>query len=428
MAGLLKRGATWYARVYCRGRDRWRSLKTGSRDEAVRKAREFEDCLKSRQWVRPQLRDLLERARHEAGPDEIPLLVETMTGALGQLLALVPSEDRDAVAAGVMRSLAARQERKLTIAGGWQAWLNSVNRSQPKARTLAGYQAIWRRFADWAAERKREWLHEVDPTMAQDYAANLWGSKVTGNTFNAHTKFLKSAWQTLKVPAGITANPWETIRLRAMEQGTGRRALSPEEVRRVITAAVGPMKLLLTAGAMTGARLSDVVSMRWEAIDLEVGLWTFVPLKTDRTGKKLALPLLEPLLGALRAARKDSLSPWVFSEERSLWQRNDLTRMISNHFEACGIVTTEAATEGSQRRKARVIAGFHSLRHFAASTAAQSGANSLLVSKTLGHGSLDVTKLYVHAGVEDARKVLTPLAAVVAGEFTGQSGQKGVIA
>ena len=127
--------------------------------------------------------------------------------------------------------------------------------------------------------------------------------------------------------------------------------------------------------------------------------------------------LLEPLLGALSEAKRGSLSPWVFPEERTLWLRNDLTRVISAHFEGCGIVTAEAVGDGVQRRKSRVVAGFHSLRHFAASEAARSGANSLLVSKALGHGSLDITRLYVHAGVEDARQVLTPLAAVVAGEF-----------
>ena len=424
MAGLTKRGATWHARIYCDGKERVRSLRTGDRVEAVRKAREIEGCLKGRQWVRPQLQELLERAAREAKADEIPLLLDTVADSLRVLLNLLPDGDRDSAAAHMAKSLLARQQRKLAIVDGWEAWKGSMNRSQPKNRTLTGYWAVWKRFDGWAAGRKLVWLHEVDGERAEDYAADLWESKVTANTFNAHIKFLRSAWGTLGVAAGTTVNPWGGIRIKGIDTGNGRRALSVDEVRRVIGAASGTLRLLLLAGAMTGARLSDLVAMKWDLLDLEAGTWSFTPLKTSRTGKALTLPLLEPLLGNLRAAREASLSPWVFPDERRLWQCNDLTHEIGAHFTACGIVTNEAAAEGSQRRRARILVGFHSLRHFAASEASRSGANSLLVSKALGHGSLDITKLYVHAGIEDARIALSPLAAIMAGDFKAPASVK----
>jgi integrase len=173
------------------------------------------------------------------------------------------------------------------------------------------------------------------------------------------------------------------------------------------------LRLLLLAGALTGARLGDIATMRWADLDLTAGTWTFTPMKTSRTGKRLVLPLLSPLLDELRAAQAEALSPHVFPSELLLWQRADLTKVVSRHLEACGIATNEAVGEGQTRRKARVLVGFHSLRHTAATLAAKSGANLALVQKTLGHSTAGMTAHYTHADTASARQVLAPLAEIM---------------
>ena len=69
---------------------------------------------------------------------------------------------------------------------------------------------------------------------------------------------------------------------------------------------------------------------------------------------------------------------------------------------------------GQTRRKARVLVGFHSLRHTAAKLAAKSGANLALVQKTLGHSTAGMTAHYTHGDIESARQVLAPLAEIMA--------------
>lgn len=194
----------------------------------------------------------------------------------------------------------------------------------------------------------------------------------------------------------------------------GRRDLTPGELRAVIGAATGSLRLLLLAGTLTGARLGDIANMRWADLDLAAGTWSFTPMKTSRTGRKLTLPLLAPLLDELRTAQTEGLWPSVFPAERELWQRSDLTKVVSRHFEACGIATNEAATAGQSRRKARVLVGFHSLRHTAATLAAKSGANLALVRKTLGHSTAGMTAHYTHADTQSVRRVLAPLAEILA--------------
>ena len=416
MACLLKRGGIWTARIHVEGRERWRSLRTGDRKEAERRLRDIEEATKGRQWVRRQLDELLTRAQREIHPDEAPLLCESVCRSLRQLLALVPGDRRDAIGLMLSRSLVEQQERKLSIRDSWEAWRSSANRATaPKERTLTGYQSIWEQFAIWATKRGVHWLHEIDESGALAYADELWSRKITPRTFTAHVQFLRSIWNLLRVPAGLGQdNPWTCVKSKSAPADTGRRDLSPDELRAIIAAASGSLRRLLLAGALTGARLGDIANMRWSDLDLIAGEWGLTPMKTSRTGKRLRLPLLSPLLEELQQAQTEALTPWVFPAERELWSRRDLTKLLSRHFRSCGIATQAEPEEGQARCRVRVLVGFHSLRHTAATLAAKSGANLALVQKTLGHATAGMTAHYTHGDTESARKVLAPLAEILA--------------
>ncbi len=97
----------------------------------------------------------------------------------------LPPEQQARVRDEFARELRAEQDRKVRIADGWTEWRKCANReSEPKARTLAGYEAMWRRFQTWAAEATIPFLHDVTRSHAEDYAADLWGSAVSPSTFN----------------------------------------------------------------------------------------------------------------------------------------------------------------------------------------------------------------------------------------------------
>ena len=340
------------------------------------------------------------------------MLCATVGLALRDLLALVPIDRRDGLALSLSRSLVETQQRKLAISDTWNAWLASANRSTlPKEKTLGGYRGIWTQFAAWAEKRGLSWLHELAEADAMVYADHLWSSNVTPRTFTAHIRFLKSVWSTLRIAGGLTeANPWSGVKSKALAADSGRRDLTPDELRMIIQAATGSLRLILLAGALTGARLGDIANMQWDDLDLNAGEWNFMPMKTSRTGKRLRLPLLQPLLDGLRSAAVERSGLNVFPAEQGLWQRGDLTKRMSRHFESCGIATQAEEAEGQRRKRARVLVGFHSLRHTAATLAAKSGANLALVQKTLGHATAGMTAHYTHGDIESARTVLGPLA------------------
>jgi len=415
MASLIKRGGIWTARIHIQGHERWKSLGTSDRQEAEKRAKAFEETLNGTRWLRQQLDALLERAERDLRPDEIPLVLESLGTAMDRLLVRVPDDLREPLGQRLSRSFVSRQETRMAVADAWSRWIESSNRStESKARTVAGYRGIWNRFEQWAKRRGVEWLHEIGEAEALAYADDLWKDRVSPRTLTAHGRFLRSLWSTLRVQAGLKPeNPWATLKPKPKSMETGRRALTPDELRRVIEQANGSLRLLLLVGAMTGARLGDVATMKWRDLDLDRAEWLFTPMKTSRTGKKLALPILEPLLTELRLHRQQAAGDIVFPKEQTHWGRGDLTHRIQEHFQACSIETQEAVAPGQQRKRARILVGYHSLRHSAATLAAKSGVNLGLVQRTLGHSTAAVTIGYTHSDSETARQVLAPLAEIL---------------
>ena len=422
MACVFKRGRRYSCRLRINGRDVWRSLETTNREDALRKAAELEGSAKGRQWVRRQFDELTARAEREVHPDEASLLCDGLAANLRRLLNLVSDEDRDALTTALSRRLMETQADKVPISEGWDRWIASPRRAtRPKATTINSYCGIWRRFAAWAEANGQRWFHELDERSAIKYAGDLWASSMTPRTFNVHVWFLKNVWTVLRVEAGLgKENPWSSIPPKAGSHQGSRRPLTEAEVVRVVASATGALRLLLVAGAQTGARLGDVVSMRWDHLDLEAGIWRLTPMKTARLGKSQEAPILEPLLGELRKWKctEAGLRPFVFGEERTAWQRHELNKAISAHFEACGIATNRKVEDGENRRRAKIVVGFHSLRHFVATNAAKNGMNLGLVQKVLGHSNEAMTHHYTHGDLESARSVLSPMARIVSGAFT----------
>ncbi len=340
------------------------------------------------------------------------LEVEDIGAKLLKLLDALPKEEQPEARQAWARRILGGQENKLEIAKGWEAWRANANREyEPKASTLAGYEAIWRRFATWAQNRGLQYFHEVQPADAEAYGADLWASKVSPATFNAHIKFLRSAFAALELKAGLATNPWSRLKTKQKTVGEGRRNLSMEELQTVMARAEGNLHLMLAVGLFTGMRLGDVVNLRWDCLDFDRGLARVIPKKTERYGKVVEVPLRGELIGLLREHQQNNGSEFVFPKERAEHAANasNLTGRIQRFFETCGIQTTEEPKHG-HRRRAIVRVGFHSLRHSFVSLCAKAGAPLHIIQKLVGHGNPMLTAdVYTHVDSEQRRAAIESL-------------------
>jgi integrase len=352
---------------------------------------------------------------------------------LFELIHDLPQTEREGHCKELAKQLMAGQKNKLQITEGWKNWKESPNkRRTPKESTELGYYAIWKRFQGWAAVRGLEHFHDVREKDARDYATDLWKSHVSPATFNAHIKFLTSAFSLLDSEAGLSENVWRKITRKENEQA-GKRNLNQTELQKVFERSTGNRRVMFAIGLFTGLRLGDVVNLRWDEIDRDrfkgepkPGFIVVLPMKVERRGrdKKVELPIHLALRSVLdehkSSANKDD---YLFPGERQLYAENssNITEGIQEFFESCGIKTTEKAANG-ERRRAIVRVGFHSLRHSFVSLCAKAGAPQHIVQRLVGHGSPAMTEHYTHLDDQQKREAIAHLPSVLTEPATNQPG------
>jgi integrase len=151
----------------------------------------------------------------------------------------------------------------------------------------------------------------------------------------------------------------------------------------------------------TGARKSEVLSLRWEHVDFQRAI-AFLP--DSKTGKRpLLLP--EPALRILRRIKGMSLnSEWVFASNSSVGHRLEIRK---THIDACQLAGI---------RDLRV----HDLRHSFASVAVAGGHGLPAIGKALGHRRAVTTERYSHLAENPVRHAVESTAAHIDGLAGGE--------
>ncbi len=192
----------------------------------------------------------------------------------------------------------------------------------------------------------------------------------------------------------------ETIGLQyAVDQSKPKAKHAPKEAnRRTIIGphAAAALRLLI----FTGARLREILHLKWDHIDFERGL---LLLPTSKTGKKtivLNAPALAILSGLPRAS--DYVIAGTFSDQ----PRADLKKPWK-------AVSSRAGLTGVR---------IHDLRHTHASVGAGAGLSLPIIGKLLGHTQSSTTQRYAHLDADPLRKASEHIASQLASAMGERSG------
>jgi integrase len=137
----------------------------------------------------------------------------------------------------------------------------------------------------------------------------------------------------------------------------------------------------------TGARKSNVLSMRWDDINLELNTWL---IRDTKNGDAQYVTLTSQAIELLRCRMKNVSSPWVFPSPRkdaplacpkSAWRR----------------ILNRAGIEDLR---------IHDLRRTVGSYMAIQGVSSTIIGKALGHRSLQATAIYTRLTQGPVREAL----------------------
>ena len=170
------------------------------------------------------------------------------------------------------------------------------------------------------------------------------------------------------------------------EEAARPRRVTPEDWR-----AVAAFRLLI----FTGARLSEILTLRWDWIDKAMGT---ARLPDSKTGAK-TLPLPPPAVAVIEALPRLAGSPHVLPGDRP------------------GKLFVGIQKPWQRVRAAAGLADLrlHDLRHAFASVAVAGGESLYVVGKVLGHRQADTTSRYAHLAEDPMKAAADRTAARLAG-------------
>jgi integrase len=172
----------------------------------------------------------------------------------------------------------------------------------------------------------------------------------------------------------------------------------PKNNRRTIIGphAAAALRLLI----FTGARLREILQLRWEHVDFERGLLLLPDSKTGRKTIILSAPALAILSDLARVGE------FVIAGESPDAPRADLKRPWQ-------VVARHAGLEGVR---------LHDLRHTYASIGAGRGLGLPIIGKLLGHAESRTTERYAHLDNDPLRKAANAIGGELAAALNAEPG------
>jgi integrase len=185
-------------------------------------------------------------------------------------------------------------------------------------------------------------------------------------------------------------NPFENADDLFYKNETKReRALTEDEVKRLIAACPRYLKPIVIMAVYTGLRKSDIFNLKWRDIDLKKGL---IRLEEAKTGKTRNIVLNSDMITLLQSLPVKC--QYAFPNKHGKPFKD-----VKRSFE---MALRKAGIEQSEDRRYKIV--FHSLRHTCISILHERGADRVAVQNYVAHASEEMTARYTHLSQEYARK------------------------
>jgi integrase len=195
----------------------------------------------------------------------------------------------------------------------------------------------------------------------------------------------------------------ETIGIEWEVDETGPKAkhAAKKESRREVLSpfAVGAIRLLL----FTGCRRSEILTLRWEHVDFERGMFLLADAKAGSRYVLLSAPALAVLDGLARIR----VGSYVIAGDDPDHPRADLNRPWRAIVKRGGLAGTR----------------LHDLRHSFASMGAAGNLGLPVIGKLLGHKAASTTSRYSHLGDDPVRRASEAIGAALSAAMAGASGE-----
>jgi integrase len=289
-----------------------------------------------------------------------------------------------------------------------QSWL-ATKKPEVSSSTIDFYTGSVAKFLKFLGPLADVPIEELTKATLIGYR-NALARNLSARSVNHDLTVVKMLFLAARRDGVIPENPAEFVEaIRSRNSVTSRRAFSLPELRAILDVADPEWRSMIMFGLYTGQRISDIASLTWSNIDPQKGE---LRLTTRKTGKRLILPLAEPLLRHLESlSSSEDLATPLHPRASRVLKEQGRSGALSNQFAAlladAGLRQHKShRSTGKGRGVARVASelGFHCLRKTATTLLHEAGIPQAVVMALIGHDSPEVHDIYIAVGKEALTK------------------------
>lgn len=264
--------------------------------------------------------------------------------------------------------------------------------------TLRAYEKDLSQFGSFLKEEKCQGLRQVNHLMLRKYLALLRTYHYSKTTIARKLAALRSFFKFLNYEGMLDSNPLETLRIPKQSKKLPN-FLTIHDVDTLINTpdtsnSMGLRdKAILETLYSTGMRVSELVKMNEEDIDLSGGM-----VKVQGKGKKerlvpigsYAVEAIQGYLSTRKKKRGYQGTPLFLNKYGDRLTSRSIGRCLDKYVKVSGVNLGTSP---------------HTLRHSFATHLLDKGADLRSVQELLGHSNLSTTQIYTHITTERLKQV-----------------------
>ena len=286
-------------------------------------------------------------------------------------------------------------------------WLKMIKASVEET-TYNGYKSIVNgRVSDYFNNKKIT-LQDIKPKHIQDFYQYLLDDGLSGNTVKHYHANIRKALQYAMKTDIIPSNPADKVDLPKIEEYNPNFYTS-DEVKTLLNEVIGTkLEIPVMIDCFYGFRRSEVIGLKWSAIDFENKTITINHTITQSNGKLI----IRDKTKTKSSKRTLPLEPIVESFLLELKEKQEKNKELCGNsynqewleyicVDVCGNLirpdyVTETFLKLLKKKNLKQIR-FHDLRHTCASILLKNGANMKEIQAWLGHSTYNTTAdIYAH--------------------------------
>ena len=241
-----------------------------------------------------------------------------------------------------------------------------------------------------------------------DLAMGELTKKYTPATYNLALATYRRAWSMFS-----RSNPFQKINKRKIDKSRHRQVVTEADIRRIFDSCRDDVeKAIWGVGVYTGLRCGDVCNLNYGALSKGLETITWTPQKTKRhMSEPLVIPVCPVLKGLLtkvldwsKIGNDDFKDEPLWIDYKNRYARGFVSDWLGRTLKKAGLKTSVMDNEGHRQ----ILTGFHITR-LAFVSFASKYMSPLLVSKIVGHSSLEMTEHYCQNNQETLREGISQM-------------------